>query len=1447
MSKFSWFFLGATVLVTLGWFGYRSFHQQGIHSDVVLGSKVHDADEDEDEQEKQGEEGEAEEEDGIQQAQEMEINMTKDLALGYVPKFRLIETHEELLRQRQANRGQGADAFTWIERGPNSDVNGPYGNGRVTTGQATAGRMRAIWVDLADNTNKTVWVGGIDGGIWKTTDITVKPSPWSLVTDVTANIAIASIAQSPVNTDVMYFGTGEKTLNADAVRGGGIWKSTDHGATWNLLTSTTGFYNVSKVVCDPNDVNTVYVSTISSVSTGVRRSTDGGATWTTITPIGLNTSVTEMEMSSTGRLHIVCGYYNGYFNSGTSGYRFTDNPATVTTATWTTPTTPFTSTAYNVDIAVAGSTLYALPSNSAYQTPLVWKSTDGGDNWATVTAIPTTTAVSSGQAWYNLAIGVDPTTPNNIMVGGLNSYRSTDGGTTWTLNSIWATGQGSSTNYIHADHHVIVWSADQVLDGGDGGVFYSANDGVAFADRNTGLRIKQFYSVAIHPTSTDYFLAGAQDNGSHQLNAPGLTSSVEVTGGDGAFVHIDQDEPQNQFTSYVYAQYRRSTDGGANWASINFSGSNGSFINPTDYDDGNNRLYGGWTNGSYHRWDNATTSTTNTAVPVAAFNGSAVSYVNVSPYTPNRVFFGTGGGRIVRVDNAQLNTPTGINITGTGMPAGNVTCVAVGTSDNNLLATYSNYGLITNRLWVSTNGGGTAGWTNITGNFPDIPVRWAMFYPEDNTKAILATELGIYTTSFINGASTVWVQETGFPTVRTDMLQYRVRDGLVAAATHGRGIWSTTIPKTIPYIRFASNINAKTEATSATTGCRNYQDYTVAMNIDLAPAGNAAVTLVPGGTATLGQDYDITTNGSFTSPSNVLTFASGATTSQTFTIRIYNDDEVENTENINLSYTIGTGTNAQAAPSSSNYTFTITDNDIAPVPSGAGTATVGAGDYGGYIQPFRSNFSDSKSQFIYLASELTAANISAGNITSVAMNVSSKTSTQAYSGLTISLKNTTSTSYPTVTFETGATVFYTGNYSTFVGVNTFSYTTAPFVWDGTSNVLIEICYDNATATGTGDNVSCNTTADVKGIWNRDVTGSGCSLAAAFNGVGTSYIRPDITFGATLSGNPIATAAATTKTDYIPNNGLYYFYSTNNVLGSLLGASANLGCVSNTILEAGTTWQSFSGGTRSQKLFDVTPATNPGASYTIGLYFTNAELAGRSPATLKLAKTTAATIAAANMSNTFGAATTFAAYGDGWLFTASYAGFGKFFLADQNAALPVTLLSFTGQATASGNMLNWSTSSELNSKQFTVEKSSDGNTYSPIAKVAAAGNSTTRRNYDYLDKQVVEYNYYRLKLEDKDGKSSYSNIVTIINHDVMQAVQVLNNPFNDYIDVRLAKLPKQKVEAVLLSVSGAQLYSGQFGAATNLRINLGNQVPSKGTYILRLMVDGKSYINKVVKQ
>ena len=174
-----------------------------------------------------------EEASGISARLEHEINMTKDPALGYVPKGRLFEAYNNR-QQRIQNMNSLAPTFTWTERGPYSDVVGPS-NGNTRPGNGvTSGRMRAIWEDLGDATGRTVWVGGIDGGLWKTNDITATPATWTPINDFLGNLSIASICQDPTNVNIMYFGTGEKAINADAVRGAGLWRSTDHGVTWTF-------------------------------------------------------------------------------------------------------------------------------------------------------------------------------------------------------------------------------------------------------------------------------------------------------------------------------------------------------------------------------------------------------------------------------------------------------------------------------------------------------------------------------------------------------------------------------------------------------------------------------------------------------------------------------------------------------------------------------------------------------------------------------------------------------------------------------------------------------------------------------------------------------------------------------------------------------------------------------------------------------------------------------------------------------------------------------------------------------------------------------------------------------------------------------------------------------------------------------------------------------------
>lgn len=740
--------------------------------------------------------------DGPDKAAQFEYNRTKNPVTGQVDRGKMWDAILQTQQLKDQNAGAASiiSSLTWTERGSYTDAVGPS-NGNTRPGNGvTSGRIRAVWADLADPTGKTVWVGGVDGGIWKTTDITASPATWTVANDFLSNLSVSGICQDPTNTNTMYFCTGEAFFNGDAVFGNGVFKSTDHGVTWNQLPSTSTLTRCSKILCDAS--GNVYVSTIGiSVAVGLQRSTDGGATWTSINPFTTTSRIADFEISSTGTMHISAGLFS---LAGVGGYKFTNNPATATTTTgWNNATTPFTfpvgASGARTELAVAGNTVYAAlanpnSNNTSSLINAIAKSTDGGVNWTTTTLTATNildlngSTTTGGQGWYAIGLGVDPGNPNNVMVGSLNVLKSTDGGATFSKATEWV---GNTGQYVHADQHNITWydNGNKLLVGCDGGIFYSANGGTNFSDKNTGLRLKQFYSVAIHPSSTNYFLAGAQDNGTHQLNGPGLTSSVEVTGGDGAYVGIDQDQPQYQVAAYVFANFRRSADGGATWSGNGNSSGAGQFINPFDYDNTANKVYAGYNAGQYVRWDDPQTGFTLVPISITSFNGAKVAAATVSPYTANRVYFGTDGGRVIQVDAANTATPTELNITPAGL-TGYVNSVIVGTSDQNLIATVTSTGV--SNIWSSTNGG--TSWTACDGNLPDMPVYWALYNPDDNTKAFIATETGVWSTDQLNGASTVWVPETTFPTVKTMMLKYRSSDRLIAAATHGRGLWTATLP-----------------------------------------------------------------------------------------------------------------------------------------------------------------------------------------------------------------------------------------------------------------------------------------------------------------------------------------------------------------------------------------------------------------------------------------------------------------------------------------------------------------------------------------------------------------------------------------------------------------------------------------------------------------------------
>jgi photosystem II stability/assembly factor-like uncharacterized protein len=134
------------------------------------------------------------------------------------------------------------------------------------------GRTRVMLIHPTVPT--TMYAAGVAGGVWKTTN---GGASWAPLADLMANLAVSSMAMDPVNPDVIYAGTGEGYFNIDMVRGAGIFKTTDAGMTWAQLANTNNsdFYYVNKIVVSPNNALQVYAATRS----GLWRSTDGGTTW----------------------------------------------------------------------------------------------------------------------------------------------------------------------------------------------------------------------------------------------------------------------------------------------------------------------------------------------------------------------------------------------------------------------------------------------------------------------------------------------------------------------------------------------------------------------------------------------------------------------------------------------------------------------------------------------------------------------------------------------------------------------------------------------------------------------------------------------------------------------------------------------------------------------------------------------------------------------------------------------------------------------------------------------------------------------------------------------------------------------------------------------------------------------------------------------------------------
>ena len=391
----------------------------------------------------------------------------------------------------------------------------------------------------------TFWVGGADGGVFRTTN------GGTTFTDQFTDqpvYSVGALALAPSDHNVLWLGSGEGDPRNSTSYGNGVYRSTDGGESWTHL-GLDDTERVKRIAVHPGDPDVAHVCVLGhawgpNAERGVFRTTDAGASWEKVLFIDQDTGCSDLSMNLSNPRVLYAGMWTfrrrpWRFDDGgkeTALYKTTDGGATwVKLRGAGMPDEPMA----RIGVAVSMShpdVVYMVTETPTQGT--LFRSNDAGSTWRMVSDERSI----NFRPFYYSDIRVDPTNPEVVysLSGGL--FKSTDGGRTFDR-----IGRG-----VHGDHQSL-WidpmDSRRLLSGSDGGFQVSRDAGESF-DIINNVVLSQFYQIAYDLQKPYNVCGGLQDNGSwcgpsRTTHSAGIIADdwFSVSGGDGFYAIPVPDKP----------------------------------------------------------------------------------------------------------------------------------------------------------------------------------------------------------------------------------------------------------------------------------------------------------------------------------------------------------------------------------------------------------------------------------------------------------------------------------------------------------------------------------------------------------------------------------------------------------------------------------------------------------------------------------------------------------------------------------------------------------------------------------------------------------------------------------------------------------------------------------------------------------------------------------------